>query len=173
MFGRLLLPIALMLAAASTARAQVRPDFTGTWRLNLTESDYGDLQGPEARTDVIEQHGGRISESVTAEGRHRKQHYTLIFATDGTQTALPPGTRMGSVTILSVSARWQPASLIVMQKLRFQDALFEATNTYTLSADGNTLTIALALGGESSTAATFVFDRIPLRQALNGHPLPL
>ncbi len=161
MFGRLLLPIALMLAAASPARAQVRPDFSGTWRLDLAKSDYGDLQGPEARTDVIEQHVGRISESVTAEGRHRKQRYTLIFATDGTQTALPPGTRMGSVTILSVSARWQPASLIVTQKLRFQGALFEAANTYTLSANGNTLTIALALGGESGTAATFVFDRIP------------
>jgi hypothetical protein len=35
-----------------------------------------------------------------------------------------------------------------------------AINIYTLSADGHTLTIALALGGDSKPAATFAFDRV-------------
>jgi hypothetical protein len=160
MFARSILAIVLISAAAPIACAQPQADFTGTWKLNLEKSDYGDLQGPETRTDVIEQNDGYISESVTAEGRHRKQQYALNFATDGSQTTLPPGISMGSVTILSVSARWQGAALIVTQKLRFQGAPLVATYTYSVSTDGNTLTMALALGGDSTTAATFAFDHI-------------
>jgi hypothetical protein len=93
---RLSLATALILfATPTTVRAQQHPNLSGTWKLNLATSDSGDLQGPDTRTDVIEQHDGRISESVTAEGRHRRQQYTLDFATDGTQTTLPPGIKMG------------------------------------------------------------------------------
>src|SRR5260370_26152508 len=101
MLGRILLVIALLSTVGTTTLAQGHPDFSGTWKLNLDKSDYGDLQGPETRIDVIEQHDGHVSERVTAEGRHRKQQYTLQFATDGSETALPPETKMGSVTILS------------------------------------------------------------------------
>lgn len=104
MYKKILFAFALLFVAASTLRAQQDPDFSGTWKLNLAKSDYGDMQGPETRTDVIEQHDGQISENVTAEGRHRKQHYTLTFATDGSLTTLPPGIRLGTVSILSVSA---------------------------------------------------------------------
>lgn len=158
--GLLLATALIIFATATTVRAQEHPNLAGTWKLNLATSDYGDLQGADTRTDVIEQHDGRIIETVTAEGRHRRQQYTLDFSTDGTQTTLPPGIKMGPVTILSVSARWQGASLVVTQNLRFQGATLVATNTYTLSADRHTLTIALALGGDSETAATFSFDRV-------------
>jgi len=158
--GRILLIIVLLLAIAPTTRAQGHPGFSGTWRLNLDKSDYGDLQGPETRIDVIEQHDDHVSERVTAEGRHRKQQYTLLFATDGSETALPPETRMGSVTILRVSARWQGEALVVKQTLRFQGTPLVGINTYTLSGDQKTLTIAVALGGGSIPVATFVFDRI-------------
>jgi hypothetical protein len=160
MLGKILLVIALLSATAPTTRAQGHPDFSGTWKLNLDQSDYGDLQGPETRIDVIEQHDGQMSERVTAEGRHRMQEYTLLFAADGSETTLPPGTKMGSVTILSVSAKWQGAALVVTQRLRFQGTPLMTANTYTLSADGRTLTIAVALGSGSRTAATFVFDRM-------------
>jgi hypothetical protein len=157
--GFLFATVLIIFATATTVRAQEHPNLSGTWKLNLATSDYGDLQGPDKRTDVIEQHDGRISESVTAEGRHRRQQYTLDFATDGTQTTLPPGIKMGPVTILSVSARWQGSSLVVTQNLRFQGSTLVATNTYALSADGHTLNIALTLGAERQTAATFAFDR--------------
>jgi hypothetical protein len=160
MYKKILFACALLFAATSTLRAQQQPDFSGTWNLNLTKSDYGDMQGPETRTDVIEQHDGQISENVTAEGRHRKQQYTLTFATDGSPTKLPPGIRLGTVSILSVSAHWQQAALIVTQNLLFQDARLVATNTYTISDDRNTLTVALSLDGGSRTDATFVFDRV-------------
>jgi len=160
MYRKILFAIALMFIVAPTVRAQERPDFSGIWKLNLAKSDYGDLQGPESRTDIIEQHDGRISESVTAEGRHRKQQYTLSLATDGSETALPPDTRTGVVTILTVSARWRENALAVTQHLKFQGAALIAIYTYLLSDDDNTLTMRLSLNGGSRTDATFVFDRV-------------
>lgn len=160
MCGRVLFASLLMFILAPNLRTQKRPDFSGTWKLNLAKSDYGDLQGPESRTDVIEQHDNRISESVTAEGRHRRQQYALSFATDGSETALPPDTRMGVVTILTVSAHWRENILAVTQHLKFQGATLVATDAYLLSDDGNTLTMILSLNGGSRTDATFVFDRV-------------
>lgn len=170
MLGRIPLIIVLLLAVAPTTRAQAHPDFSGTWKLNLDKSDYGDLQGPETRIDIIEQHADHVSDRVTAEGRHRKQQYTMLFATDGSETLLPPETKMGSVTILSVSAKWRGETLVVTQKLRFQGAPLVATSSYTLSADGKALSMALALGGGNVPAATFVFDRISTVQ-LNSAPI--
>jgi hypothetical protein len=160
MYRRILFAALLMFTLAPDLRAQKRPDFSGTWKLNVAKSDYGDLQGPESRTDVIEQHDGRIREGVTAEGRHRRQQYTLSFATAGSETALPPDTRMGVVTILTVSARWQENALAVTQHLKFQGAALIAIHTYLLSDDGNTLTMRLSLNGGSRADATFIFDHV-------------
>ena len=160
MYRRILFAAALMFIVTANLCAQEPQNFSGTWKLNVAKSDYGDLQGPESRTDVIEQHDGRISESVTAEGRHRRQQYTLSFATDGGETALPPDARMGVVTILTVSARWRENTLAVTQHLKFQGAALTAIYTYLPSDDGNTLTMKLSLNGGSRTDATFVFDRV-------------
>jgi hypothetical protein len=154
------LPGHAQLDVRSQHEPQSHPDLSGTWRLNLDKSDYGDLQGPETRIDVIEQHDGRISESVTAEGRHRKQKYTLLFTTDGTPATLPEGTRMGTVLLRKVSAVWQDTTLIVTQGLVFQGAPLVTISRYTLSADATTLTMALGFAGDPETAATFVFDRV-------------
>jgi hypothetical protein len=170
MLIRSLLAVGLSLVPVLSGHAQLQldsrsqhephPDLSGTWRLNPDKSDYGDLQGPETRIDVIEQHDGQIRESVTAEGRHRKQRYTLLFTTDGTPATLPEGTRMGTVLLRKVSAVWQDTTLIVTQKLEFQGAPLVTISRYTLSADATTLTMALGFAGDPETAATFVFDRV-------------
>lgn len=167
MYSVLLLALSLIVAVAPAASSQQqapasqpRPDFTGTWKLNLDRSDYGDLQGPETRTDVIEVHGDRITEHVSAEGRHRPQQYTMSFATDGTPGMLSPGARMGMITILGISAIWDKSSLILTQSLQVQGAPLSVINRYTLSADAKTLTINVALRGEADIVAMFVFDRM-------------
>jgi hypothetical protein len=173
LFGRWLLVLSLSLAAASSAHAQVQsqvhPDLTGIWQLNLDKSDYGDMHGPDIRTDVLVQRGDRITDSVTAEGRRRKQQYTLDFATDGSETPLPPQMRMDTALLLGVSGHWQGDALIVTERLTFQGAPLVAISTYILGADGNTLTIALSFRGDSQPAATFVFDRIRTGGRIDRH----
>ena len=43
-----------------TAWAQQPLNLSGVWELDVAHSDYGDLQGPSSRTDIIEQHDGEI-----------------------------------------------------------------------------------------------------------------
>ena len=137
------------------------PNFSGTWKLDLTKSDYGDLPGPNSRIDVIEEHGDAIHETVVAEQRHKTQHYTLNFTTDGKTFTFAPGTAIHTwpVIIQSISATWHDSNLLVMEGLRFQGSDLIARNVYTLSPDRRTLTMTLSLNGKD-TAATFVFDKI-------------
>jgi hypothetical protein len=160
MFGRILLAVALLFPLGSIAQAQEHPDLSGTWTLNLAASDYGDLQGPDTRVDVIEQRDGHVSDHVTVEGRRRKQQYTLLFSTNGAETELPPGTKTGITTILKVSGRWQGNALVVTQKLQSQGNNLVLTNTYTLSSDGKMLTITVARASDSRVLGVFAFDRV-------------
>jgi hypothetical protein len=151
-----------VLCFCNCMEAQDKPDLSGTWKLNLAKSDYGDTPGPSRRTDTIEQRGETISESVVSEYRNKPQRYTLAFSTDGKKKIFSSDARVnvGSTTLRSISASWQGRSLVVTEILNFQDFDLPAENTYTLSGDGSTLTIAVSLGG-GDTAFQFVFDRVP------------
>ena len=46
-------------AVAFAASLAAKPNFSGTWTLNVSKSDFGMLPGPTSRTDVIE-HDRRI-----------------------------------------------------------------------------------------------------------------
>ena len=41
-------------AFATSMIAQSKPNFSGTWKLNLAKSDFGPLPAPDSRTDVID-----------------------------------------------------------------------------------------------------------------------
>jgi hypothetical protein len=150
---------ALVISAAG--QGQQRPDFSGTWKLDVDKSDYGDLQGPSSRTDTIEQRDGEIMETVVAIQRHKKQNYVLHFSTDGRKTVLPAGTEIHiyPVMLQSISASWQGNSLVVMDGIRFEDSDLLAKYVYALSADKSELSMTLFLG-EAEPAATFVFERV-------------
>jgi hypothetical protein len=136
MFRALIL--AVLLAAASFAEGQ--PNFTGTWKLNVSKSDFGPLPGADSRTDVIEQTEGGIKDKVTAANQQGKQDYTLSFKTDGTDTVNKVADRE-----VKVSAKWTGPALAVTTKLAFNDMEIKIEANWTLSADGATLTQAVHL----------------------------
>ncbi|HEX4021514.1 MAG TPA: hypothetical protein VHX63_10245 [Acidobacteriaceae bacterium] len=155
--------VALLLALAfcATGWGLEKPDFSGTWKLNVDKSDYGDLQGPSSRTDTIEERDGEIRESVISEGRRKTQKYVLRFSTDGRKTILPAGDgiRIPPVTLHSISATWQGNSLVVVEGLTHEGSDIVAKYAYTLSPDENILTMTVSLNG-GAPAATFVFDKV-------------
>jgi hypothetical protein len=83
MIRKILLLTFLVALPLTTAFAQQKPDFSGTWKLNVAKSDFGALPGPESRTDVITHKDPSLSNSVTAEGAQGKQQYTVNYTTDG------------------------------------------------------------------------------------------
>ena len=160
MKSRLIAALLIVFVPSATGWGQQKPDFSGTWKLDVDQSDYGDLQGPNSRTDTIEQHEGEITETVVAVQRHKDQTYVLRFSTDGHKTVLPPGEQIHipPVTVESIAASWQANTLVVIEWLKFDDIEIPARYAYTLSADRSKLSMTLFLG-EAKPAATFVFER--------------
>jgi uncharacterized lipoprotein YmbA len=159
--SRAIVALFTILVVSATGWGQQKPDFSGTWKLNVDQSDYGDLQGPKSRTDTIEQHDDEITETVAAVQRHKDQSYVLHFNTDGRKTVFPPGTEIHipPVTVQGISASWQGNTLVVIEWLKFDDNDLPARYVYTLSADRSKLSMTLFLG-EAKPAATFVFERV-------------
>jgi autotransporter translocation and assembly factor TamB len=148
---------------AFTAAGQDHPNFTGTWKMNATKSDPGGF-GPTSRTDVITQDGSNLTDKVTSSARTGDSNYTAAFTINGTKITVPadsPQAKIGMLTVEDVTATWDGASLVVTVNANV-NGQFELTNkdTYTLSADGKTMTIA----GHASTQmgdldSTLVFDK--------------
>lgn len=146
---------------APICRGQQNPDFSGTWKLDVAHSDYGDLQGPSSRTDIIEHHNGEITERVMTTQKHKSQNYILHFSTDGRKTVFPAGAEIHipPIRLLAISSTWKNNTLVVNESLGFDDYKIPARYLYDLSSDGSRLTMTLFLG-EATPAATFVFERV-------------
>jgi hypothetical protein len=161
MKSRAMVALFTALVISAVGWGQQRPDFSGTWKLDVDRSDYGDLQGPNSRTDTISQHDGEITETVAAVQRHKEQSYVLRFSTDGRKTVLPAGAEIHipPVTLQSISASWQGNTLVVIEWLKLDDTDLPARYVYSLSADRSELSMTLFLG-ETKPAAIFAFERV-------------
>lgn len=156
--------LAAVLMVAGTGFAQSKPNFSGTWKLNVTKSDFGPVPGPDAQTDVIEQKGDTIKINVSAESDQGKLQYTETLTTDGREVAVSPDSPAThpapEVTMQSIAASWDGATLNVSQKLTYGTDPVTGVSHYTLSADGKTLTISSDYESPQGGASrTFVFDK--------------
>lgn len=157
--------ISMMVAGifACVGMAQSKPDFSGTWNLNVTKSDFGPVPGPSSETLVITQAGPQVKESAKFEDDQGKQGYDLTFTTDGTEVVYPADSapHIGIVTLQKLKANWQGTALVVTEVLKYQeDADVTGTISRSLSADGKVLTMDFDLMTPmGAMARKFVFDR--------------
>jgi len=137
MIRKLLLIAFLVALPAASAFAQQKPDFSGTWKLNVAKSDFGALPGPASRTDVITHKEPSLTNDVTAEGAGGKQQYTVKYTTDGKEVTNQMGPREVKSTM-----KWEGSNLVISSKFMYNDSEVNAQSTWTLSGDGKTLTIS-------------------------------
>lgn len=131
------LSIAFVIALVSiSAAAQQKPDFSGTWKLNVAKSDFGALPGPESRTDVITHKDPSLTDEMTAEGPQGKQQATIKYTTDGKEATNQMGPREVKSTL-----KWEGNNLLISSKFLYNEAEVNAQANWSLSADGKTLTI--------------------------------
>lgn len=116
--------------------AQQKTDYSGTWKLNISKSDFGPLPGPDSRTDVISFKDSTISNHVTSEGQQGKLDYTATYSTDGKETTNTVGQFVSKST-----TKWDGNNLVVNTKLKFNDTDVDIVATWVLAADGKTLTV--------------------------------
>src|SRR5271155_977288 len=164
MLRKVLIGALAVASIASTGFAQGKPDFSGTWKLNVAKSEFGPVPGPSAQTDVIEQSGQTIKIGVNAETDMGKLQYTQTLTTDGREVTIAPDAPGAhpnpEVTLQSVSAAWNGSTLDVSQKLTYGSDPVTGVSHYTLSADGKVLTISSDYVSPMGDATrVFVFEK--------------
>jgi len=141
-------------AVAFAASLVAKPNFSGTWTLNVSKSDFGMLPGPTSRTDVIEHNEPALKVSTKAEGPQGSQDSTANYTTDGKEAT----NEQGPLTIKSKAA-WQGDNLAFDSTTSVQGNDVTIKTVWTLSADGQTLTenahLSAAALGETDQKLVF------------------
>lgn len=154
MIRRLLFVTFLLALPIASVFAQQKPDFSGTWTLNVAKSDFGDLGGPVRRTDVIIHKSPSLSSDIAADTIQGKQVFKTNYTTDGKETV----NKMGTVEIKS-TAKWVGNNLVISSTYVLGVPV-SSEATWTLSLDGKTLTMSTRFKGSlGDTAQKLVFQK--------------
>jgi hypothetical protein len=76
---------------ATSLAAQSKPNFSGSWKLNIAKSDFGVLPPSNGRTDVIDHQDPSLKDTVSDDAAQGQQNYTLAMTTDGKEATNNPG----------------------------------------------------------------------------------
>lgn len=136
MIRRLLSVTFLLALPIASVFAQQKPDFSGTWNLNVAKSDFELLGGPTSRTDVIVHKGASLSSSTMEVNVQGKQEYKINYTTDGKEAV----NMLGPYQVKSI-LRWVGRNLVISSRFIFNNVDIRSEATWTLSPDGKTLTI--------------------------------
>jgi hypothetical protein len=134
---RKLLSISLLMALPLVSSlAQQKPDFSGTWKLNVAKSEFGQLPGPTSRMDVITHKEPSLSYSVTLEGAQGKQEFSVTYTTDGKESL----NTLGPLEFKSI-VKWVGGNLFEVTKFVYNGTDVNSEATTFLSPDGRTMTV--------------------------------
>jgi|HubBroStandDraft_5_1064220.scaffolds.fasta_scaffold20868_5 hypothetical protein len=144
----------LFLAATSLTLAADKPDFSGDWKMDPAQSDFGGSPPPDSVTRKIEQAEPQLiltDEQSSAAGHDKA---TRMYTTDSQETTYQ---WMGSE--VKSAAHWEGNTLVIAGKVDASGTEILVNSTLRLSADGKTLTEddKLIAGGNEIGAFKIVF----------------
>lgn len=122
--------------------AQDHPDFSGTWNLNVDESDFAGRTPPKSRTDVIQQAGPTLHQSVKELDGIRVRTSQLRYELDGSTTQ---NTIEGSS--VQSTAKWDVSDLLVHSVTHAPDGDVVIDDRWVMSLDKRKLTVRRHFGG--------------------------
>ncbi len=143
---------------AAPAAPASRPNLSGSWKLNAAKSNFGAMGAPESGMETIVDNEPSLKVTVDQKGGMMGDvNYTESISTDGKETTWAG---MGGTEVKG-AGHWDAATLVVNAKTSFQGSDVTIKDTYKLSDDGKTLTVAshaeTSMGNFDSTA---VFDKL-------------
>ena len=156
-----LLAVAVALAAAGVSLAQDKPDFSGTWVLNMEKSNLGagrpvTVPGGRTVTLVVKQTAAEMS----IERQTGTQKDTAVYKLDGSECTnkLPGGSEVKSTTT------WSGATLATKSKAIINaptgPITSEISDVRSLSADGQVMTIdATRQTAQGEVKQKLVYDK--------------
>jgi hypothetical protein len=143
----------LFLTAVSLAFAQSTPDLNGVWKASKEKSKMSGMMAQADSYASIQQSGSKIEVKTITMGAHFEQRGDWKYDTSGAET-----TNEFRGTKLATKAAWQGGALVIDMTGTDDGREVKMHETWTPSADGNSLTMVQNNGrGEM----TMVFDKSP------------
>jgi hypothetical protein len=133
-------PVALLLLAALAGAGcsqTERPDFSGSWELDASQSDFGPVPGPTQSTQIIEHQDPLLRLSADSTGFMGADHVEFEFQTDGTETVQTIEGRPRKT-----QSYWEDKVLVTKWEIDNPgQPLFEMVDRRSLSEDGRTMIV--------------------------------
>jgi hypothetical protein len=126
-----------LLLSSTLVLAQAKPNLSGEWVLNEAKSDFGRLPAPAKFVRKIEHNDPDLKMVTTQSGRRGEVTTELKYTTDGKEC-----TNVIRGAEVKGTAKWEGDTLVINSKRELQGATIAFQERWTMSADGNTLSIA-------------------------------
>lgn len=129
--------VVALAAVWGLASAQAKPNFSGSWKLNASKSDFGAIPAPDSRTDKITHEEPNLADTMSTSGQMGDVTADLKYSTDGKET-----TNSIRGNEIKSTAKWEGDELVISSKGSIQGNDLTLTDHWSLSEDGKTLTIS-------------------------------
>jgi hypothetical protein len=132
----------LLLPAASPWAQDTKPNFSGTWNLDVAKSDFGGAPPPDSIVYVIEHKDPSLKITSTQKSQQGELANTRNLTTDGKETVnkLRSMFQAGEQDVKS-TMKWNGKKLANALKLDIQGNAIDITEAWELSDDGKVLII--------------------------------
>src|SRR6266404_9898343 len=117
--------------------AQLRPDFAGIWQANFEKSVLCGLPPRQILHRIEHREPHLDQEILVAQGSGDEQRLIFSYKTTGDETTNSVGDRTATTR-----ARWDGAELVIESWLETPDRQLHFKDHWSLSDDGQTLTMA-------------------------------
>ena len=144
---------AALIVAGAPLRAQQKPDFSGSWKINQVKSNFGAVPTPDTFTRKIVHAEPSITideEQATPIGLQQTQRK---MTTDGRESTFDVGG-----ADVKATANWEGSTLLVVTKVEVLGMTYN--DRMSLSPDGKSLTSIVRLDTpQGAVDVTVVFDK--------------
>lgn len=130
--------LALVLATAASAQA-AKPNFSGTWVVDLTKSDFGPMPPPESVVLVVEHKEPNLKVTVTQKSAGGEVTNVRQVTTDGTNNPNKMRTPDGETQEVISTTKWTGSALSTAYKVNAQGTTVDITDSWELSDGGKVL----------------------------------
>lgn len=136
-----LLSVGLALVLATVASAQAPgPNFSGTWVVDLTKSDFGPMPPPESVVLVVEHKEPNLKVTVTQRSAGSEVTNVRLVTTDGKDNSNKMRTPDGETQDVISTTKWTGSALATAYKVNAQGMTVDITDSWELSDGGKVLT---------------------------------
>lgn len=128
--------IALLILALAALPALAAPNLSGTFKLNVSKSDFGQMPAPSSMTRTITHEEPKLKVATKQSSDMGDFESEANYTTDGKECT----NEMRGNPIKS-TVKWEGDTLVVNSKASFNGNDVTITEKWSLSGDGKSLTI--------------------------------